>query len=629
MAIGQELRALGGNYFGGVCINLAPNPKWGRAQESYGEDPLLVGTMGAALTRGSSQNVIACAKHFALNSMENGRFTVDVTVAQDVLHECYLPHFRQCLDEGGAESLMSAYNSANGEWCGQNAELLNGVVRDIWGYEDVVITSDWVFGMRDAAKSVKSGLDIEMPFRSVRYKHLLKALRAGKASWDDIERLGKRILRFELKYYSRIAHLDAPDAGVIRSQPHRDLAKVSAAKGMVLLKNDQSLLPFGKDVKKLLVVGSLAASTQTGDMGSSAVRDPDVISPLEGLKKLKGIAVTYLDGSNLPAVEKAASESDAVFLLVGFTAHDEGEYLATLDPQLLATGFTPVFPHVAVAMGFNWLLRKVGPILNAFLPEGTFVAGGDRVSLRLNAKDEQLASAISDFAGSKLILGVEASGPVVLPAHIRQQARSILFTGYAGSRFGDALREVLVGEAEPAGRLAFTIPESELDIPDIDMAATSVTYDRFWGYRLAQQRNKRPAYPFGFGLGYSQVSLQSQVASQLSDRFFNVKVKFQNTGKNKTSGVVQVYAGKQQRGNTDYERVLVGFARSDDLAPNASAEVEVQCRLDPVSHWNGKTNQFEVEGGKYNIWVSQFEGDEVKLDLVEVSAIKWGVRNKA
>ena len=411
------------------------------------------------------------------------------------------PDFRQCLEEGRAESLISAYNSANGEWCGQNGELLNGVVRDIWGYDDVVITSDWIFGMRDAAKSVKAGLDIEMPFRSIRYKHLLKALRSGKASWADIERLGKRILRFELKYYSRIAHLPSLDAGqVVRSPQHRDLAKVSASKGMVLFKNDDSLLPLGKDVKRLLVVGTLAASTQTGDMGSSAVRDPDVTSPLEGLKKLKGIQVTYLDGFDLPAVEKAAADADAIFLLVGFTAHDEGEYLATLDPQLLATGFTPVFPHVAVAMGFNWLIRKVGPSLNAFLPKGTFVAGGDRVSLRLNAKDEKLVSVIVDFAGNKLILAVEASGPVVAPAHIRQQARSILFTGYAGSRFGDALKEVLVGEAEPAGRLAFTILESELDIPEINLSATSVTYDRFWGYRLGQKRQKRPAYPFGFGL---------------------------------------------------------------------------------------------------------------------------------
>lgn len=364
-------------------------------------------------------------------------------------------------------------------------------------------------------------------------------------------------------------------------------------------------------------------------MGSSAVRDPDVTSPLEGLKKFKGIQVTYLDGSDLPAVEKAAADADAIFLLVGFTADDEGECLATLDPQLLATGFTPVFPHVAVAMSFNRLIRKVVPILNAFLPENTFVAGGDRVSLRLNAKDEQLACAIADFAGNKLILGVEASGPVVLPAHIRQQARSILFTGYAGSKFGDALREVLVGAAEPAGRLAFTIPESELGIPEIDLSATSVTYDRFWGYRLGEERQKRPAYPFGFGLGYSQVSLKSQVSTAINERFFSIKVGVQNTGDKKTSGVVQVYAGKAgTRQENDYERVLVGFARSDELAPKTSAGVEVQCRLDPVSHWNGSSNHLNVDGGKYNIWVSQFEGDETKAEVVEACPVSWSVRNK-
>lgn len=158
------------------------------------------------------------------------------------------------------------------------------------------------------------------------------------------------------------------------------------------------------------------------------------------------------------------------------------------------------------------------------------------------------------------------------------------------------------------------------------MSATSVTYDRIWGYRLAQRRQKRPAYPFGYGLGYSQISLQPQVLEQISTRFFNVKVKLQNVGANKTSGVVQVYTGRADRGENDYERVLVGFARSSTLEISKSEEVEVNCRLDPVSHWNGRTNEFEVEGGKYNIWVSQFEGDSAEPVSVQVPAIKWGVK---
>ncbi len=121
--IGQELRTLGGNHFGGVCINLVRHPAWGRAQETYGEDPLLLGALGAALTRGVQRHVMACAKHYALNSMENARFTVDVTIDERSLHELYLPHFKAAVDAGVA-SIMSAYNSMNGAWCGQNATLL-------------------------------------------------------------------------------------------------------------------------------------------------------------------------------------------------------------------------------------------------------------------------------------------------------------------------------------------------------------------------------------------------------------------------------------------------------------------------------------------------------------------------
>ena len=143
---------------------------WGRAQETYGEDPYLVGELGAALTRGLQHSVMACVKHFACNSMENARFSVDVEVEEVGLQEGYLPHFRRIVDEGVA-SVMSAYNSVNGEWAGQSPALLNDVLRDEWGFEGFVI-SDWIFGLRDAATSLSGGLDIEMPYRMVRANNL-------------------------------------------------------------------------------------------------------------------------------------------------------------------------------------------------------------------------------------------------------------------------------------------------------------------------------------------------------------------------------------------------------------------------------------------------------------------------
>jgi beta-glucosidase len=173
-AIGRELRAVGANLTGAVCVNVLRHPAWGRAQETYGEDPFHVGELGAALTRGLQRHVMACVKHFVCNSMENARFSVDIEVDDVALHEVYLPHFRRIIDEGVA-SVMSAYNSVNGEWCGQNRELLTDVLRGELGFEGFVI-SDWIFGLRDAATSVTAGLDIEMPYRMVRAQHLPDAL---------------------------------------------------------------------------------------------------------------------------------------------------------------------------------------------------------------------------------------------------------------------------------------------------------------------------------------------------------------------------------------------------------------------------------------------------------------------
>src|SRR5690348_15080838 len=178
--MGIEARAQGCNLSGAVCINLLRHPAWGRAQETYGEEPALLGEMGAALARGAQRHVMACVKHYACNSMENARFTVDVRVDERALHEVYLPHFRAVVD-AGVTAVMSAYNSVNGEWCGQNRTLLTEILRDEWGFAGFVM-SDFIWGLRDPVGSLAAGLDVEMPFAQQRAAALPAALAAGTAS---------------------------------------------------------------------------------------------------------------------------------------------------------------------------------------------------------------------------------------------------------------------------------------------------------------------------------------------------------------------------------------------------------------------------------------------------------------
>ena len=201
--IGVEARAAGATYFGGVCVNLLRHPAWGRAQETYGEDPYQLGEFGAALTRGVQRHVLACVKHFACNSMENARFTVDVTADERALHEVYLPHFRRVV-EAGVASVMSSYNSLNGEWCGQSRPLLTDVLRDEWGFAGFVIT-DFIFGFRDSVASVRAGLDVEMPFAQQRARALRAALVSGEITRAEIDEPATRVVTTLLRHADLLA----------------------------------------------------------------------------------------------------------------------------------------------------------------------------------------------------------------------------------------------------------------------------------------------------------------------------------------------------------------------------------------------------------------------------------------
>ncbi|HWJ63140.1 MAG TPA: glycoside hydrolase family 3 N-terminal domain-containing protein, partial [Acidimicrobiales bacterium] len=285
-AVGVELRAIGATLYGGVCVNVLRHPAWGRAQETYGEDPVHVGELGAALTRGVQRHAMACVKHFACNSMENTRFAVDVTVDEVALHEVYLPHFRRIIDEGVA-SVMSAYNAVNGEWAGQSRTLLTNVLRTEWGFEGFVI-SDWIFGLRDAGESVHAGLDVEMPYRMIRAFGLDDDLAAGACTEEEIATAATRVVATLLRF-APVLDQPRPPIDVLASEPHRALAREAATKAVVLLRNEAvdgtPVLPLDAGaLGSVAVLGRLAAVRNLGDGGSSDVWAPSAVTPLDGLR---------------------------------------------------------------------------------------------------------------------------------------------------------------------------------------------------------------------------------------------------------------------------------------------------------------------------------------------------------
>jgi beta-glucosidase len=556
-AIGRELRAQGANFTGAVCINLLRHPGWGRAQETYGEDPHHVGEMAAALTEGLQRHVMACMKHFALNSMENARFRVDVEVDGRALHEVYLPHFRRVV-EAGVASAMSAYNSVNGEWCGENATLLQAILRDEWGFAGFVIT-DFSFGLRDPVKSVVAGCNVEMPFRQQRAVRLPGASEKGELPMQAVD---ARVVE-TLATLLRFAPLEAapPEPLRVACAEHRALAREAASASMVLLRNEGSLLPLDPaSVRRIAVLGKLADRPNLGDGGSSNVLQPDVVTPLAGVR------------AGFPSAEIRAAESDATIaddadlalVVVGYTAEDEGEYI---DPSAFAS-LVHLFPprdHPATGFPPNSKAEAPGRARQSEA-ERPFASGGDRRSLRLHAGDEALIEAAATRS-QKVVVAVMAGSAVVMPWLDRVPATLLLW--YPGMEGGHALADVLTGAAEPSGRLPFAMPRDEADLVPFEIDAERTSYGLLHGQWWLDHHGIAPERPFGFGLGYTRFEL-----SEAEVEGDGVAVTVRNHGDRGGASVVQLYGAVPTSPLERPPKRLVGFARVT-LDAGASRRIDI------------------------------------------------------
>jgi beta-glucosidase len=600
--IGRELRAVGANLTGAVCINVLRHPAWGRAQESYGEDFHHVGEMAAALTRGLQRHVLACVKHFACNSMENARFSVDIEVDDVALHEVFLPHFRRVVDEGVA-SVMSAYNSVNGEWCGQNRHLLTDVLRGEWGFEGFVI-SDWIFGLRDAASSLHAGLDIEMPYRMVRQQGLLAALESGEASWDDVDLAVTRVIATLLRFDDVLGR-PAPSRDVLGSPEHRALAREVASRSVVLLRNEPvdgaPLLPIAPEAR-VAVVGRLSDTINLGDGGSSDVWDLECHTIRDGLEAAVADLV-HDDGADVEVAARLAADADIAIVVVGYTFRDEGEFIGEADPalaQLFPSGDEP-----EVAAKFTAGLDELAPVTT---PEriaerpGGFSVGGDRATLRLTDEDVALVRAVS-AANPRTVVAIQAGSAVVIEEWV-ESVPAVVQSWYGGCQAGPGLADVLVGDVNPSARLPFTVPHHESDLPPFDRHATTFRYDRWHGWWHLRRSGTDPAYPFGFGLSYTTFELVD-VEVRLDADAIGVDGTVRNTGDRDGADVVQVYA---ELPDGEAPARLIGFARVE-VAAGGEARVEIAVPFDRLETRDPEAHSWRAPAGAHRVTVARHSAD--------------------
>jgi beta-glucosidase len=600
-AIGLEGRAQGANLFAGVCINLLRHPAWGRSQETYGEDPVHLGVMGSALTQGVREQLMACVKHFALNSMENARFQVDVSVDEDVLHEVYLAHFRSVID-AGADAVMSAYNSVNGQWCGDNSQLLTDILRDEWGFDGFVL-SDFLFGLRDPVGSVAAGLDLEMPFVQQRAGSLPDALASGELRRSDAMAAARRLIATQLRWATAVP-ADAPDPSVVACTEHRHLAHRAAVQSAVLLKNDtidgRPVLPLdAESLDRVAVLGVLATADNLGDGGSSAVRPPDVVHILDGLDDaFRSNVVTAHDGDDLDEAVALARTSDAAIVVVGYTDADEGEALLSMD-----RGTIQLFGGLLGSRRMAGAAAKTLSLLGRFRSG----EGGDRSSLRLSDNDEALIAAVS-AANPRTVVVLIGGGTIMCEAW-RHRVGAIVHAWYPGMQGGAAVADVLTGASEPGGRLPFAVPTDEAHLPHFDLDATATFYDRWWGQRRLERDGRDLAFPFGFGLSYTTFEITELSIFDVDARRLTAtaRVGVRNTGHRPGATVVQVYA-VGDAGPRRPQRQLVGFIRVE-VEPGAHVDIIVELSLRPLAQRDSTTGEWTIAPAKYQLEAAQHAGD--------------------
>jgi len=581
-AMGYEARAQGANFYGGVCINLLRHPGWGRAQETYGEDPHHLGEMGAALVSGVQKHVMACAKHFACNSIEKSRLFVDVQVDERTLREIYLPHFKKCVDAGVA-GVMSAYNKVNGLLCGHNGRLLREILKGDWGFKGFVV-SDFLWGVKDGKSAANAGLDIEMPVAIFYGRRLKRLVRAGEVPMENIDEAVTRILRQKARF-AKVGDPAGYDRSKVAGKEHAALALEVAGKSIVLLKNENSALPLGRDeLKTLAVIGPLATRSNLGDVGSSRVRPPYAVTALAGIRNRAGesITVTYNRGANHEEAAALAKSADAAIVVAGLGPRNEGEYIPL-----------PIVRHY----------------------------GGDRVKLGLPQAQEELILAVA--AANKRTIVVLIGGSAIIVEKWKDHVPAMLMAWYPGMEGGNAIADVLFGDVNPSGKLAMVFPKSEDQLPDFDIKAKKVYYGYYHGYRLFDKKGLEPAFPFGFGLSYTKYKYSNLKLDQKqipATGKIVASVDLKNIGTRQGEEIVQLYVGYKGSRVDRPIKELKAFARVA-LLPGEAKAVEMEINAQDLAYYNTEKKAWEVESIEYNVSVGpSSRGSDLLSASFEVTA---------
>ena len=567
-AIAQEARGVGADTLLAPGMNLAWHPLSGRNQEYYGEDPFLAGEIGVAFVQGvQGMGVIATAKHFAANHIEDTRLDVNAIIDQRTLRENFLPQFRKVVQEGAVGAIMSAYNQLNGAYCAENKPLLREILKDEWGFPGFVM-SDFLWGTHNTVPSALAGLDLEMQSPRIYGEPIVRAVEDGELELSHVDEHVRRILRAQL-CYELDSNPAVPDESKLETDETIALARAVATKSITLLRNQGDFLPLSKSrAESIVLVGPLADLENIGaTRGSSGVISSEVVTIAEGLLARTDVASTieFVPGDLINAEDRAkVTAADVVIVAVGLTEEDEGE------GQVRA------------------------PL--------TAIGAGDRETYGL--PEDHAAFLTNVLALNENIVVILEGGSAIDLSPWFEDTRAVLMAWYPGVQGGHAIADVLFGDANPSGRLPISFPRTLSDLQPFPDQALEVTYERYHGYQRLDRNGVSPFLPFGFGLSYTTFDYSTLTAESQTEggaEIIRLTFTLNNTGPQAGVETAQVYAGAVNSPVEGPVRKLVGFAQAS-LEAGESTTIQVDVPVRELAYYEVGAG-WVVEPGAYALEV--------------------------
>jgi beta-glucosidase len=581
VALGEECQAEDVAVLLGPGVNIKRSPLCGRNFEYFSEDPYLASEMAANHVKGvQSQGVGTSLKHFAANNQEHRRMSTDAVVDERTLREIYLASFEGVVKQSQPWTVMCAYNKVNGEYASENEYLLNDILKDEWGFEGFVV-SDWG-AVNERADGLSAGLELEMPSSNGSGdQKIVNAVRNGKLSEEKLDNALERLLRV---IFMSVDH--KTENAVYNKDEHHQLAREMARESMVLLKNENNVLPLKKE-GTIAVIGEFAKKPRYQGGGSSHVRPTKLENIVEEIEKSAGKQSNVLyaqgyrldsdeiDGSLIAEAKEVAAQADTVVLFVGLPDRYESE-------------------------------------------------GYDREHLRMPANHRQLVEAAAEV-NRNIVVVLSNGSPIEMPW--LANVKGVLEAYLGGQALGGAIADLLFGDANPSGKLAETFPKQISDNPsflNFPGEGDKVEYKEgvFVGYRYYDTKKVEPMFPFGYGLSYTNFEYSnlsiSQKEIQDTDTVI-VSVNVKNTGDRAGKEIVQLYVKDVESTVNRPEKELKGFEKVD-LQPGEEKTVTFTLNKRAFAYYNVDLKDWHVETGEFEILVGKSSQEITLKDSIMVQS---------